>query len=100
MPQAHGDDHARALGDGRWLLISARSKGWDVRTLPIRGRPHPGTGVDWDGECFEVISSEAAQGGKVNYVLAAWADEHAIRRMERYDEAAEAQRAAERRDVR
>jgi hypothetical protein len=57
---------------------------------------HPGTAVDWQDEVYEVIAVEALAGAAVRYQLAPWVPGHAIRRIERYDEATEQARQSSR----
>lgn len=91
MLQAYGKDRFRAAGD-RVVLLSAIPKGWTART-PAAGThaEYPGTAVEWDGRMFEVVEAGAAGDG-VRYVLLPWRDDHVIRQLERYDEAAEQHR--------
>lgn len=98
MPEAHGVDRVRPLADGRWMLTTPSSKGWQARSLAVGTRAHPGTAVLWDGECYEVIAAES-RGETVQYVLAEWDGRQAIRRAERYDAESEAGRAVAMRDA-
>ena len=85
------------LPDGAIDLACAVGKGWTVRRAGTRTRPeHPGTAVRWGGILLEVIAETPDASGGVVYRLAPWADRHAIRVLEDYDEASEAARAAER----
>lgn len=60
---------------------------------------HPGTAVRWEDAIWEVVSAEATPAGTFRYELTPWDDQHAIRVLAPYDEASEAARAADRRDV-
>ncbi|HXG59349.1 MAG TPA: hypothetical protein VNL91_10035 [Thermoanaerobaculia bacterium] len=94
--RAYGSDRVVKAGDGRILLSSRRPKpGWEPRTpRTMTRREHPGTAILWDEEYYEVLAVELLPHG-VRYTLAPWADEHAIRVADRYDEESEQQRAAE-----
>lgn len=93
MPQSHGRDFARAGEHGEWLIESPRSKGWLSRQPATQtSAVHPGTAVSWDGDLFEVVSSETAGAG-VTYTLVPWSDRHTIRVLDRYDEESETMRS-------
>jgi hypothetical protein len=94
-PRAWGSDRAEAAPDGTLLLECEVGKAWLARVAGSQTRSeHPGTAVEWDGELYEVLAVEALAGKAVRYRLAAWEPRHAIRRIERYDEANEAARHA------
>lgn len=57
----------------------------------------PGTAVLWEERYFEVISADALPQGGVRYVLGPWQEMHAMRTIDHYDDAHEAQRLAEHR---
>ena len=77
-------------------LRCATGKGWKARgPASSRRAIHPGTAISWDGRVFEVVSARPLSHGGVEYSLAPWRDDLAIRSLERYDAASEADRAAE-----
>jgi hypothetical protein len=98
--RAYGSDRIRVADDGTIDVTSRLPKsGWVARTpRTLTTRERPGTAVLWDGDCFEVIDVVVLQQG-VRYVLAPWSDAESMRVTSRYDEEAEAARAAERRDL-
>lgn len=99
-PRAWGSDRAEAAPDGVFLLECAVGKGWLARVARSQTRSeHPGTAVEWEGEVYEVLSIEPLAGTAVRYRLAPWEHGHAIRRIERYDEANEGARHASRADL-
>lgn len=53
--------------------------------------------MEWQGEVYEVVTAEPLPGGGELYALAPWREDFAIRSLERYDAASEAERSAERR---
>jgi phage shock protein PspC (stress-responsive transcriptional regulator) len=92
---AHGSDRVRSAGD-KIVLHSRIPKGWTPRTPKSATHSEfPGTAVLWEDAYYEVISAEGLPAGGVRYVLAPWADHHAIRVAERYDAESEAQRLAD-----
>jgi hypothetical protein len=93
--QPFGTDRVRVAGS-KIILHAQRSKGWVAR-VPKLGThsEHPGTAVQWDESCYEVISAEAGQGERVTYVLVPWREDVVMRMVVVYDEATEAARAAE-----
>ncbi|HEX3108612.1 MAG TPA: hypothetical protein VHU41_05925 [Thermoanaerobaculia bacterium] len=98
--RAYGSDRVRLADDGT-IEISARlpKSGWVARApQTLTRRERPGTAVLWDDDCFEVVDVVVLQQG-VRYVLAPWNDAESMRVTLRYDEEAEAARAAERVDV-
>ena len=98
--RAYGSDRVRVADDGT-IEISSRlpKSGWIARTpKTLTRRPRPGTAVLWDDDCFEVVGVVVLQQG-VRYLLAPWSDAESMRVTSRYDEEAEAARAAERVDV-
>lgn len=98
MPTPFGTDRLETAPDGNLRLLCAFSKGWRPR-LPSAGRraEHPGTAVEWQEGVFEVLAAEPRPAGGIAYSLGPWRDDLAIRSLERYDAASEAERAAERR---
>jgi hypothetical protein len=81
---------------GTIFLRSPASKGWRPReSAKDRRAEHPGTAVAWDGRIHEVVEVRALAGGEVCYTLAPWREDLVIRILERYDEASEADRAAD-----
>src|SRR5258706_14728990 len=100
MPRAYGSDRLEARPDGRLVLTCTAPKGWEARRPKTpTSVEHPGTAVRWEEEFFEVVAVERAGETSVAYVLAAWDEVHVFRVVDTYDEAAEARRAAERRDT-
>ena len=96
----YGSDRIRVADDGT-IEVSSRlpKSGWVARTpRTLTRRERPGTAVLWDDDCFEVVDVVVLQQG-VRYVLARWNDAESMRLTSRYDEEAEAARAAERVDV-
>ncbi len=96
----YGSDRIRVADDGT-IEVSSRlpKSGWVARTpRTLTTRERPGTAVLWDDGCYEVIDVVVMQQG-VRYVLAPWNDAESMRLTSRYDEEAEAARAAELRDV-
>lgn len=91
----HGSDRVRVAG-GKVLLFSRIPKGWQPRVPGANLRTeHPGTAVLWDDQYFEVIDAALMEGGDVRYVLAPWRDDHVIRDFKCYDDATEAELAAD-----
>jgi hypothetical protein len=93
-----GGDRLETGADGALTLFCAAAKGWKAREEPTGPRRtfHPGTAVSWSGRVFEVIERRPGSSGGVDYRLAPWRDDLAIRSLERYDESSERDRAAER----
>src|SRR5436305_2798964 len=98
--RAYGSDRIRIADDGNIELSSRLLKeGWTARTPEtLTRRQRPGTAVLWDDDCYEVVDAIVMEQG-VRYVLARWGDAESMRVTSRYDEEAEAARAAERLDV-
>jgi hypothetical protein len=98
--RAYGSDRIRIADDGTIELSSRLPKdGWTARTRKTVTRgERPGTAVLWDDDCYEVVEVVVMQQG-VRYVLARWGDAESMRFTSRYDEEAEAARAAQRLDV-
>ncbi|HEY2324549.1 MAG TPA: hypothetical protein VGJ82_16940 [Thermoanaerobaculia bacterium] len=98
--RAYGSDRIRVADDGTIEISSKLPKsGWVARTpKTLTRRERPGTAVLWDDDCYEVVSVVVLQQG-VRYVLAPWNGAESMRLTSRYDEEAEAARAAERVDV-
>ena len=94
--RAFGGDRLEGGPGGEMSLVCPIPKAW----LPRRERTlttaeYPGTAVEWAGHVFEVRRAEPLAGGGIRYSLAPWTEGHAIRRMERYDEASEGERTGE-----
>ncbi len=92
--RAFGGDRLEGGPGDEMSLVCPLPKAW----LPRRERTlttaeYPGTAVEWAGRVFEVRRAEPLPGGGIRYRLAPWTEGHAIRRMERYDEASEGARA-------
>lgn len=81
--QAHGGDRFRMSGE-KVILHARLSKGWTAGS-----RVCPGTAVQWDEQCFEVMSAELLPAGGVRYVLAPWSDANTMRTYSIYDAASE-----------
>lgn len=98
--RAYGSDRIRTADDGKIELSSRLPKeGWTARTpQTLTRRQRPGTAVLWDDDCYEVVDAIVMEQG-VRYVLAPWSDAESMRFTSRYDEEAEAARAAQRADV-
>jgi hypothetical protein len=98
--RAYGSDRIRIADDGKIELSSRLPKeGWTARTpQTLTRRQRPGTAVLWDDDCYEVVDAIVMEQG-VRYVLAPWSDAESMRFTSRYDEEAEAARAAQRADV-
>jgi hypothetical protein len=93
-----GGDRLKGGAGDAVTLRSVAAKGWKARGEPIGPRRtfHPGTAVSWDGRVFEVVERRPGPAGGVEYVLAPWRDDLAIRSLERYDESSERERTRER----
>jgi hypothetical protein len=93
--QAFGSDRVRA-GDGEErVLFSRLPKGWTPRTpKSLTQSEFPGTAVLWDELYFEVVDVEPLPQGGVRYLLAPWAEHHAMRITDRYDAESEEARIA------
>lgn len=93
--QPLGSDRIRVTG-GKIILFSRISKGWVPRVPRTNtSAEHPGTAVQWEDGCFEVVAAEPMQDGGVRYLLEPWREEHAMRQVDRYDAETEAARAAD-----
>jgi hypothetical protein len=98
--QAYGTDRVAVAADGSWTISSRRSKGWTARVpRTLTTAEFPGTAVLWDDQYFEVVSATPLPDDAVRYVLAPWADQHAIRVSDRYDAGSEEKRDAEHRKM-
>jgi hypothetical protein len=98
--RAYGSDRIRIADDGNIELSSRLPKsGWVARTpKTLTRRPRPGTAVLWEDDCYEVVDMLVLQQG-VRYTLVRWPEAESMRVTTRYDEEAEAARAAELHDV-
>ena len=99
--RAFGGDRLEGGPGEEMSLVCPLPKAW----LPRRERTlttaeYPGTAVEWAGRVFEVRRAEPLPDGGIRYRLAPWTEGHAIRRMERYDEASEGERAGVRDSLR
>jgi hypothetical protein len=100
VPRPIGSDRVEGRPGGRVRLSSTCPKGWTARRAAGPGVAlHPGTAVRWEDDLWEVLAAEETPAGAWVYELAPWDDRHAIRVLSPYDEASEAARAADRRDV-
>jgi hypothetical protein len=100
MPHPFGTDRAETLSDGRIRLRCRQAKAWTPRKPPERGMTlHPGTAVRWEDELWEVVAAKGIPESGVDYELAPWDGQHAIRVLLPYDETSEAERSADARDV-
>jgi len=94
--QAYGSDRVRADDGARVELLSRIPKAWTPRApKTLTTAEFPGTAVLWEERYFEVISAEPLPQGGVRYVLEPWPEMHAMRTIDHYDDAHEAQRLAE-----
>jgi len=94
--QAYGSDRVRADDGERVELLSRIPKAWTPRApKTLTTAEFPGTAVLWEERYFEVISAEPLPQGGVRYVLEPWPEMHAMRTIDHYDDAHEAQRLAE-----
>jgi hypothetical protein len=91
--QAYGSDRVRA-GDGeRVMLLSRIPKAWTPRApKTLTTAEFPGTAVLWEERYFEVVDAEPLPQGGVRYVLEPWREMHAMRTIDHYDDAHEAER--------
>lgn len=100
MPRPFGSDRVEELPGGLLRLRCRRPKTWVPRRLAERGLPlHPGTAVRWEEALWEVVSASELPGGGASYDLAPWDDRNAIRVLLPYDDASEAEREADHRDL-
>ena len=94
---AFGSDRVRRGSAEQWIISSPYSKGWVARTPEtLVSRDRPGTAVLWEERYYEVVTA-TGEGAGVRYVLEPWRDEHVMRVVDAYDEAAEKKRIAEHR---
>lgn len=105
MARAYGSDRLELAPDGVRVVLTRRSKGWLARRPATQIRAaHPGTAVRWDDELWEVMGASRRADGSVRYELAPWDEQHILRVISDYSEAAEKARAeaiaSERRDDR
>jgi hypothetical protein len=92
--QAYGSDRVRADGE-RVVLLSRIAKAWTPRApKTLTTAEFPGTAVLWEERYFEVIAAEPSPQGGVRYLLEPWSDMHAMRMIDHYDDAHEAERIA------
>ncbi len=100
-PSAYGADQARTRANGEIELSCPFAKAWTARSgKTISSAEYPGTAVEWEGRIFEVLGADPMPQGGMLYRLGPWPDNHAIRRLEHYDQVSEELRAADRRDRR
>jgi hypothetical protein len=94
--QAYGSDRMRAEDGERVVLLSRIPKAWKPRApKTLTTAEFPGTAVLWEERYFEVVSAEALPQGGVRYVLEPWQEMHAMRTIDHYDDAHEADRLAD-----
>jgi hypothetical protein len=94
--QAYGSDRARIEDGGRVVLLSRIPKAWTPRApKTLTSAEFPGTAVLWEERYFEVISAEPLPQGGFRYVLEPWQEMHAMRTIDQYDDAREAERLAD-----
>lgn len=98
--RAFGEDRLEAGGDEMWLHCPAPKSWLARRPRTLTTAEYPGTAVEWQGGVFEVLDAQPQADGSIRYRLTPWGEAHAIRRMERYDEASEAAHRAEQADRR
>ncbi len=100
MPRPFGPDRLEIVSSGNLRLACPHPKEWVARRPAGHGNVlHPGTAIRWEEELWEVVAAGDAPAGGAWYELAPWDDQHAIRLVLPYDEASEAGRAEDRRDV-
>ncbi|MCL4806317.1 MAG: hypothetical protein KJ062_00755 [Thermoanaerobaculia bacterium] len=100
MPRPFGTDRVEIAGGGRLRIVCGQPKSWTPRKPASPGMAlHPGTAVRWEDDLWEVVSAEETADGGVRYELRAWDDRNAIRVLLPYDEASEAEREADGRDL-
>jgi hypothetical protein len=94
--QAYGSDRVRP-GDGEALVLLSRiPKAWTPRApRTLTTAEFPGTAVLWEERYFEVVSAEPLPQGGFRYVLEPWQEMHAMRTIDQYDDAREAERVAD-----
>ena len=99
--QSFGSDRVRVGSDGTIVLLSRLDKRWvPRREKTLSHAEFPGTAVEWEEQHFEVIDAAPLPQGGVQYTLATWKAEHAIRLLDVYDAESEVQRlAAHRADI-
>jgi hypothetical protein len=94
--QAYGSDRVRAEDGERVVLLSRIPKAWKPRApKTLTTAEFPGTAVLWEERYFEVVSAEGLPQGGVRYVLEPWQEMHAMRTIDHYDDAHEADRLAD-----
>ncbi len=100
-PRAYGADQVRTRESGEIELACPFAKAWTARSgKTLQSAEYPGTAVEWDGRIYEVLGADPIPQGGMLYRLGSWPENHAIRRLEQYDQASEELRAADRRDRR
>lgn len=100
MPRTFGSDRLESAADGRMRIVCGQPKSWTPRRPASPGMAlHPGTAVRWGDDLWEVVEAEETADGSVRYELEAWDDRNAIRVLLPYDEASEAEREADGRDL-
>jgi hypothetical protein len=99
--RAFGADRLDKGVGGQPVLVCPAPKAWKPRKgKTLTSAEFPGTAVEWAGGIFEVLQAEHLEDGGVRYSLGPWAQGHAIRRLEQYDEGSEQAREGERIDRR
>jgi hypothetical protein len=92
--QAYGSDRVRAE-EGRVVLLSRIPKAWTPRApKTLTTAEFPGTAVLWEERYFEVVAAEPLPQGGFRYMLEPWQEMHAMRTIDQYDDASEAERVA------
>lgn len=100
MPRPFGTDRVEAAGHGRLRILCREPRAWTPRRPATPGMAlHPGTAIRWEDDLWEVVGAEEVPGAGVRYELEPWDERHAIRVLLPYDEASEAERAADGRDL-
>ncbi|MCK6684064.1 MAG: hypothetical protein L6R30_16805 [Thermoanaerobaculia bacterium] len=99
MPQAYGDDRLLPASAGQVLLFSPEAKEWRPRKPATElSSEHPGTAVIWEDDIWEVLEVDEMPGFGVQYRLAPWDEQHAIRLPLRYCQESEARRQSAKRE--
>jgi len=95
-----GSDRVRVRDDGAIVLACRMPKeGWEARVAKTLTRSeHPGTAILWENAYYEVIDITTLA-NSIEYTLAPWSEQHTMRVSMAYDDASEARRAADRRDI-
>jgi hypothetical protein len=102
MPRPLGRDRLEPTTDETIVLLSLHPKPWSGREeVSPRAPVLPGTAVRWEGELYEVLSTEPRAGGGFRHVLASWDDRYLVRTLVEYgDDGSEPHRGNKSRETR